>query len=206
MAVGFPEGPSYSRHFTPTSHFFPCSPLNDRRRIARSLLKIGLLSLFPCLSLARLLILFLMSGNVHPNPCPVFPCSAFAGNVTWHGRSVQCCTCSNWVHLRSSLLSFSRFRTLGSPHSWSCPPCFFRRFYIYQHFNFLLQLVYLHCSIWPPSANAALPPHPHLQTCDPFSTHFLFSSSAPSPPLMLLAVSLCLLLPLPLHDSLRALQ
>ena len=32
-------------------------------------------------------------------------------------------TCSNWVHLKYSLLSFSRFRTLGSSHSWSCPPC-----------------------------------------------------------------------------------
>ena len=103
--------------------FLPCSPLNDRRRVAGSLLKIGQSSLFPCLSLARLLILLLMSGNVHPNPCPVFSCSVFARNVTWRGRSVQCCTCSNWVHLKCSLLSFSRFRTLGSSHSWSCFPC-----------------------------------------------------------------------------------
>ena len=64
-----------------------------------------------------------MSDNVHPNPCPVFPCSVCAGNVTWRGRSVQCGTCSNWVHLKCSLLSFSKFRILGSSHSWSCPPC-----------------------------------------------------------------------------------
>ena len=64
-----------------------------------------------------------MSGNVHSNPCLVFPCSVCTGNVTWRGRSVQCCTCSNWVHLKCSLLSYSRFRTLGSSHSWSCPPC-----------------------------------------------------------------------------------
>ena len=68
-----------------------------------------------------------MSANVHPNPCPVFPCSVCAGNVTWRSRSVQCCTCSKWVHLKCSLLSFSRFRTLGS--SWSylrcCVPAFF---------------------------------------------------------------------------------
>ena len=38
---------------------------------------------------------------------------------------MQCCTCSNWVHLKCSLLFFSRFRTLGSSHSWNCPPCFF---------------------------------------------------------------------------------
>ena len=46
----------------------------------------------------------------------------------------------------------------------------------------LLQLIYLHCSIWPISANAALAPHPRLQTSDPFSTHFLSSPSAPLPP------------------------
>ena len=76
--------------------FSPCIPLNDRRRVPRSLFKIGLSSLFFCLSLARLLILLLllMRGNIHPNPCPVFPCSVCPGNVTWRGRSVQCCTCS----------------------------------------------------------------------------------------------------------------
>ena len=64
-----------------------------------------------------------MSGSVYSNPFPVFPCSVCAGNVTWRGRSVQCCTCSNWIHLKCSLLSFSRFRTLGRSHYWSCPPC-----------------------------------------------------------------------------------
>ena len=77
--------------------FSPCSPLNNRRRVARSLFKTGLSSLYSCLSLARLLILLLllMSGNVHSNPCPVFPYLVCAGNETWPGRSVQCCTCSN---------------------------------------------------------------------------------------------------------------
>ena len=36
---------------------------------------------------------------------------------------MQCCTCSKWVNLKCSLLSFSRFRILGSSHYWSCPPC-----------------------------------------------------------------------------------
>ena len=47
----------------------------------------------PSLSLLRLLILLLllMSGNVHPNPGSIFPCSVCAGNVTWRGKSVQCC-------------------------------------------------------------------------------------------------------------------
>ena len=154
MAVGFPEGPSCPGTPLTQAIFSPCSPLYDRRRVTRSLFKTGLSSLYSCLSLARLHIL-LMSGNVHPNPCPVFPCLVCSGNVTWQSRSVQCCTCSNWVHLKCSLLSFCRFRTLGSSHSWSFPPCcvlFFWRFYTYQHCDFLLgllQLVYLHCSIWP---------------------------------------------------------
>ena len=63
-----------------------------------------------------------MSGNVHPNPGPIFPCSVCTGNVTWQGKSVQCCTRSKWVHLRCSQPSLSKFRTLDSFHSWSCPP------------------------------------------------------------------------------------
>ena len=109
--------------------FSLCCPLNDRRRAAHSIYKIGrLFSLFPlsCPTLALLhlliLLLLLMSGNVHPNPGPIFPCSVCAGNVTWRGKSVQCCTCSKWVHLRCSQLSCN-FRALGSSHSWSCPPC-----------------------------------------------------------------------------------
>ena len=101
---------------------------------------------------------------------------------------MQCYTCSNWVHLKCSLLSFSKFRTLGSSHSWSFPPCFFLRSHTYQQCDFLLgllQLVYLHCSIWPiwpPSANASPAPYPRLQTSYSFSAHFVSSPSAPSPP------------------------
>ena len=186
----FPGVPVTPRTPFTQTIFLPCSPLNDRRRVALSLFKIGLSSLFSCLSLARLLILLLLliSGNVHPNLCPVFPCSVCAGNVTWRGRYVQCCTCCKWVHLKCSLLSFSRFRTLGSSHSWICPPCcalLFWRSHTYQHCDFLLgllQLVYLHCSIWPLSANAALALHPCFPTSHPFFAHFVSSLSAPSPP------------------------
>ena len=109
--------------------FSQCCPLNDRRRATHSFFKISRqLSLFlifcPSLVLLRLFIflLLLMSGNVHPNPGLIFPCCVCAGNVTWRGKSVQCCICSKWVHLRCSQLSLSIFRDLGSSHSQSCPP------------------------------------------------------------------------------------
>ena len=128
MAVGLPEGLSYPGN-SPLI-FSLCCPLNDCRRAAHSIFKIGrLFSLFPLscptFALLRLLILLLllMSGNVHPNPGPIFPCSVCAENVTWRGKSVQCCTCSKWVHLRCSQLSLSNFRALGSSHSWRCLPC-----------------------------------------------------------------------------------
>ena len=73
MAVGLPEGPSYPRH-SPFI-FSLCCPLNDRRRAAHTIFKIGRqfsLFLLSCLTLALLrlfiLLLLLMSGNVHPNP------------------------------------------------------------------------------------------------------------------------------------------
>ena len=111
--------------------FSLCCPLKDRRRAAHSIYKIGrLFSLFPLscptlalLRLLTLLLLLLMSGNVHPNPGPIFPSSVCAGNVIWRGKSVLCCTCSKWVHPRCLQLSLSKFRALGSSHSWSCLPC-----------------------------------------------------------------------------------
>ena len=110
--------------------FSLCCPLNDRRRAAHSFLKIGCLFclfLFACPSLALvcllILLLLLMSGNVHSNPGPIFPCFLCVGNVTWRGKSVQCCVCSKWVHLRCSQLFLYKFRALGSSHSWICPPC-----------------------------------------------------------------------------------
>ena len=108
--------------------FSLCCPLNNRRRAAHSFFKIGRLFslfLFSCPSLARLrfliLLLLLMSGNVHPNPGPIFPCSVCAGNVTWRGKSVQYCICSKWVHRRYLQFLLSKFKALGSSHSWSCP-------------------------------------------------------------------------------------
>ena len=109
--LDFPRVPVTPR--TPL-YFLLCCSLIDRRRAAHSFLKIGCLfsfSLFSCLSPAcfRLLIflLLLMSGNVQPNPGPIFPCSVGAVNVTWPGKSVQCCTCYKSIHLRCSRLSLS---------------------------------------------------------------------------------------------------
>ena len=185
--------------------FSLCCPLNDRRRAAHSFFKIGrLFSLFllsySSLALFCLLILLLllMSGNVHPNPGPMFPCSVCAGNVTWRGQSVQCCTCTIWVHLRCSQLFLSKFRALGRSHSWSFP--------LPYHCDSLLGLlrhVYLHCTIWPPSANAALLPPSSPNLLSP-SAHFI-SSPAPSPPSL---APDCLSAPPASSppDSLRALQ
>ena len=165
--------------------FSLCCPLNDRRRAAHSIYKIGrLFSLFPfscpILALLRLLILLLllMSGNVHPNPGPIFPCSVYAGNVTWRGKSVRCCTCSKWVHLRCSQLSLSKFRALGSSHSWSCLPC---RNTVTPSSDFSdMYTSTVQSGI--PSTDAALSCHPRLQTSYPPCAHSISLSSAPSPP------------------------
>ena len=186
MAVGLPEGPSYPGH-SPFI-FSLCCPLNDRRRAAHSIYKIGrLFSLFllscPTLALLRLLILLLllMSGNVHPNPGPIFPCSVCAGKVTWRGKSVQCCTGSKWVHLRGSQLSLSNFTALGSSHSWSCPPC---RNTVTPPSSDSSDTYTstVESAPPPPSANAALLPHPRLQTSYPPSAHLISPSSALPPP------------------------
>ena len=205
MAVGSPEGRSYPGHSLTQIIFSPCSPLNDRRRVARSFFKIGLFSLFSCLSVARLLILLLllMSSNVHPNPCPVFPCLVRAGNVTCQGKSVQCCTCFNWVHLKCSLLSISRFRFLGSSHSWIFPYCFFG---VPTPTSTVTSS--LNSSIWYTSTAQSGPlllmhhSHPILafKLFTPFPPTLFLLPLHPHHRLMLLAVSLYLLLLLPLSS------
>ena len=165
-------------------HFSLCCPLNVRRRAARSIYKIGrLFSLFfscPTLVLLRLLILLLllMSGNVHPNPGPIFPCSVCTGNVTWRDKSVQCCTCSKWVHLRCSQLSLSSFRALGNSNSWSCLPCRNTVTPSSDSSNMYTSTV----QTGPTSTDAELTRHPHLQTSYPPSAHSISSFTAPSPP------------------------
>ena len=140
------------------------------------------LFLFSCPTLALLclliLLLLLMSGNVHPNPGTIFPCSVCAGNVIWRGKSVQCCTCSKWIHLRCSQLFLSQFRALGSSHSWSCPPCHNTVTPSSDSSDTYISTV----QSSPPSANAALSPHPRLQTSYPPSAHYISSPFALPPP------------------------
>ena len=138
-----------------------------------------------------------MSGNVHPNPGPIFPCSVCTGNVTWWGKSVQCCACSKWVHLRCSQLFLSQFRALGSSHSWSSPPCRITVTPSSGSSNMHTSTV----QSGPASANAALSPHPRLQTSYP---HLPILYLLPLPLLhrpLLLAFLLRLLPPLPLTLS-----
>ena len=208
MAVGLPEGPSYPGH-SPFI-FSLCCPLNDRRMAAHSIFKIGrLFSLFflSCLTLALLrlliLLLLLMSGNVHPNPGPIFPCSVCAGNVTWRGKSVQCCACSKWVHLRCSQLSLSNFRALGSSHSWSCPPC---RNTVTPPSSDSSGTYTSTVESGPPSANAALLPHPRLQTSYPPSAHLISPSPALPPPSLAPGYTSAPPASSPPPDSLRVLQ
>ena len=188
--------------------FLLCCPLNDHGRAAHSIFKIGrLFSLFlfhfscPSLALLRLLILLLllMSGNVHPNLRPIFPCSVCAGNVTWRGRSVQCCACSKWVHLRCSQLSLSQLRALGSSHSWSCPPC---RITVTPSLD-SSDMYTSPVQSSPASANTALWPHPRLQT-----SYALSISSPSAPPPLPLAHGFFPAPPAstPPPDSLRVLQ
>ena len=131
-------------------------------------------------------------------------------------RLVQCCTCSNWVYLKFSLLSFSRFRTLGSPHSWSCRPCCVPAFF---GDSTLISTVTSSSdsSSWYTSTAQSCPSDPlllmqHSHPTLAFTPLILFPSTLyflllhPHHRLMLLAISLYLLLSLLLPNSLRALQ
>ena len=117
------------------------------------------------------------------------------------------CTSSNWVHLKCSLVSFSRFRTLGSSHSWSCPPCCVPVFFGDTTPTSTVTSS-LDSSSWYTFAAQSGPLL--LMQYSP-SNLILFSSTLyllplhPHHRLMLLAVSIYLLLPLLLLDFLRVL-
>ena len=129
---------------------------------------------------------------------------------------MQCCTCSNWVHLKCSLLFFSRFRTLGSSHSWSCPPCCVPAFFGDPTSTSTVTSS-LDSSSWYTSTAQSGPfgllllmqhSHPTLafKPLIIFPPTLYLLSLHPHYRLILLAVSLHLLLSLPLPNSLRVLQ
>ena len=154
-----------------------------------------------------------MSGNVHPNPCLVFPCLVCSGNVTWRSSSVQCCTSSNWVPLKCSLLPFSRLRIFGSSHSWSFAPCCVPAFFGDPTPTSTVTST-LDSSSWytstaqsGPSGPLLLMQHSHpilaFKPLIPFLPTLYLLPLHPHYRLMPLAASLYLLLPLPLPDFLR---
>ena len=95
---------------------------------------------------------------------------------------MQCCTCFKWVHLRSSQLSLSKFRTLDSSLGAAPPPCCVptRNTVTLSSDSSDMNISIVQSR--PSSANAALPPHPCLQTFYPPAAHSVFSPSATSPP------------------------
>ena len=129
---------------------------------------------------------------------------------------MQCCTCSNWVHLKFSLLSFSRFRTFGSSQSWSCPPCCTPAFFGDATPTSTVTSS-SESSSWYTSTAQSGPSGPlllmqHSHPTLAFKPLILFQPTLyllalhPHHRLILLAVSLYLLLPLPFLNSLRVLQ
>ena len=114
---------------------------------------------------------------------------------------MQCCACSKWVHLRCSQLSLSQFRALGSSHSWSCLPC---RITVTPSSN-SSDMYTSTVESSPASANAALSPHPRLQTSYPPSAHIISSPSASPPPSLAPGFSSAPPASAP-PDSLKALQ
>ena len=129
---------------------------------------------------------------------------------------MQCCTCSNWVHLKCSLLSVSRFKTLGYSHSWSCPPCCAPAFFgdatptntVISSSDFCRW--YTSTAQYGPSGPLLLMQHSHPTLA--FKPLILFPptlyllSPHPNHCPMFLAVYLYLVLPLPLPNFLRVLQ
>ena len=165
--------------------FSPCCPLNNRIRQHSASFKSVACFLFSCPSLARLhlliLLLLLMSGNIHPNPGPIYPCSVCAPNVAWRGKSVQFYTCSKWVHLKCSLLSLSKLRTRGSSHYWSCLPAVSLLIPLWLPPRTPPTRIPPLYNLAPFYANATLRPHPSSNLLFPVSPFCIFSL-CPSPP------------------------
>ena len=143
-----------------------------------------------------------MSGNVHSNPGPIFPCSVCTGNVTWRGKSVQCCACSKWVHLRCSQLFLIPIQSSCQLSLLELPPCRITVTPSSDSSDMYTSTV----QSSPASANAALSPHPRLQTSYPPSAHSIPSPSARPPLFLAPGFSSAPPASTPPPDSLRVIQ
>ena len=141
-------------------------------------------------------------------PCPRLSLFSVRWKCNLAGKVSAMLHLSKWVHLKCSVLPFSRLRALGSSHSWSFP------FYCIPDSsgdttptsteNSSSNSSSLYTST-AQSVSANAPPHPRLYTSYPPSAHFVSSPSAPHHHLMLLSIFLHLLVPLSL-DFFSALQ
>ena len=104
--------------------------------------------------------MLLISGDIHPNPGPIDPCSVCSHRVTWGNRSVQCTNCSLWVHLSCSGLSPADFRKVSPGHSWTCPMCPSSSQPSPPYHTLIL---YLHSFLYLYPFTLQIP-HPHSQT------------------------------------------
>ena len=104
----------------------------DRHPISSTFFPTTLLSLFfhpkPLLYLSQSLLIFilmllLISGDIHPNLGPIDLCFFCSRRVTWGNRSVQCTNCYLWVHLSCSGLSPTDFRKISPGNSWTSQMC-----------------------------------------------------------------------------------
>ena len=93
---------------------------------------------------------------------------------------MQCCTYSKWVHLRCSLPTFSKFRSLGSSHFWSCVPGSSGDNTVTSSSD--SSSLYISTFHSGPSPLIQHTRPTLLQTSYPPSAYFVSSSSAPSPP------------------------
>ena len=75
----------------------------------------------PGLTITLQLLLIKLSGDVHSNPGPVFPCPVCTRNVTYQGVSYKCNRCAGWVHKKcSGNLTEGQYR---NDKNWTCSAC-----------------------------------------------------------------------------------
>ena len=168
--------------------FYPCCPMRghirtaflnpiDRPPISSTFFPTTLLSLFfhpkPPLYLSYspllLILILLISSDIHRNPGPIDPCSVCSRRVTWGNRSVQCTNCFLWVHLSCSGLSPADFRKISPGHSWTCPMC-----------PSSSQPSLSHPNPIPPSTNTPKPPSSSTNTHKPISSKMKPSKQFPT--------------------------